>query len=156
MCLRTVDFGMKWRPTSRWLPRHEKRGASSISTPATLHATFAFIQRDATLTHLAYAWQALVSGNELQLLNRDGSRTFAFIAMHTDRLYILEGTTPKGYPPPVLFQQSLGFVDVDGNVFRYAEIYSNMNVEHPDSFPAKPARVSFAVTPAQNAPTNGR
>ena len=47
-------------------------------------------------------------------------------------------------------------VDVDGNVFRYAEIYSNMNVEHPDSFPAKPARVSFAVTPAQNAPTNGR
>ena len=123
---------------------------------ATLHATFAFIQRDATLTHLAYAWQALVSGNELQLLNRDGSRTFAFIAMHTDRLYILEGTTPKGYPPPVLFQQSLGFVDVDGNVFRYAEIYSNMNVEHPDSFPAKPARVSFAVTPAQNAPTNGR
>ena len=39
MCLSTVAFGMKCRPTSRWLPRHEKRGASSISTPATVHAT---------------------------------------------------------------------------------------------------------------------
>ena len=68
----------------------------------------------------------------------DGSRTFAFIAMHTDRLYILEGTVPKGYPPPALFQQSLGYVDKDGRGMRYSAIYSNMHAEHPEAFPAKP------------------
>jgi hypothetical protein len=105
---------------------------------ATLHATYEFTQRNAKLTHLAFAWQDLVSGHEQSLLNADGSRTFAFIAMHTDRLYILEGTVPKGYPPPALFQQSLGYVDRNGNGMRYTAIYSNMQAEHPEAFPAKP------------------
>ena len=106
---------------------------------AVLHATYQFIQRNAKLTHLAFAWQDLVSGHELALLNPDGSQTQAFIAMHRDRLYILEGTVPKGYPPPVLFQQSMGYVDENGNGMRYTAIYSNMQAEHPDAFPAKPA-----------------
>ena len=105
---------------------------------AILWATYGFLQRDAKLTHLAYAWQDLVSGHEVQLLNPDQSRTFVFIAMHTDRLYILEGTVPKGYPPPVLFQQSMGFVDKNGNGMRYQSIYSDMYAEHPDAFPGQP------------------
>ena len=32
---------------------------------------------------------------------------------------------PKGYPEPGLFQQSLGWVDKDGNGIRYQIIYSN-------------------------------
>lgn len=105
---------------------------------AVLHATYQFIQRNAKVTHLAFAWQDLVAGHEMSLVNPDGSQTFAFISMHTDRLYILEGTVPKGYPPPALFQQSLGYVDANGNGMRYTAIYSNMQAEHPEAFPAKP------------------
>ena len=39
--------------------------------------------------------------------------------------YILEGTVPAGYPEPGLFQQSMGWVDKDGNTIRYQTIYSN-------------------------------
>ena len=105
---------------------------------AILHATYTFITRDARLTHLAFAWQDLVWGHELQMENRDGSRTFAFIAMHKNKLYILEGMTPKGYPPPALFQQSMGYVDKDGNGMRYQTVYSNMYAEFPDVFPGQP------------------
>jgi len=105
---------------------------------ATLWATYGFLQRNAKLTHLAFAWQDLVGGHEIQLLNADQSRTFAFVAMHTDRLYILEGTVPRNYPPPVLFQQSMGYVDKNGNGMRYQSIYSNMYAEHADVFPGEP------------------
>ena len=47
--------------------------------------------------------------------NADRSRTFADVAMHERKLYVLEGTVPKGYPPPGLFQQSLEWEDKDGN-----------------------------------------
>jgi hypothetical protein len=108
---------------------------------ALLHATYGLLKRDAKLTHLAYAWQDLVEGNELQLTNNaDQSRTFAFIAMHKDKLYILEATVPKGYPAPGLFQQSMGYVDKDGTAVRYQSIYSNMYAEHPDVFPGQPKR----------------
>jgi hypothetical protein len=105
---------------------------------AVLHATFGFVQRPAKVTHLAFAWQDLIAGNELQLTNNDGSQTFAFIAMHKDKLYILEATVPKGYPPPGLFQQSMGYVDAAGNGMRYQSIYTDMYAEHPDAFPGVP------------------
>ncbi len=106
---------------------------------ALLWATYGFLKRDAKLTHLAFAWQDLVAGHEIQMTNNaDQSRTFAFIAMHKDKLYILEGTVPKGYPAPGLFQQSMGYVDKDGNGVRYQSIYSNMYAEHADVFPGQP------------------
>jgi uncharacterized membrane protein YgcG len=106
---------------------------------AILWATYGFLQRNAKLTHLAFAWQDLVQGHEIQMINNaDQSRTFAFIAMHRDKLYILEGTVPKNYPPPALFQQSMGWVDKDGNGVRYQSIYSDMYAEHPDVFPGQP------------------
>jgi hypothetical protein len=68
----------------------------------------------------------MVEGHLIQLTNNsDQSRTFAYVAMHENKLYILEGTVPKGYPEPGLFQQSLGWVDKDGNGIRYQSIYSN-------------------------------
>jgi hypothetical protein len=106
---------------------------------ALLWATYGFIQRDGKMTHLAYAWQDLIWGHEIQMLNPDGSRTFAFIAMHKNKLYILEGTAPKGNPPPVLFQQSMGYVDKDGNGVRYQGVYHNMYAEFPEFFPAHPS-----------------
>jgi hypothetical protein len=108
---------------------------------ALLWATYGFLERNAKVTHLAWAWQDLVEGHELQLTNNaDRSRTFAFVTMHQNRLYILEATVPKAYPPPGLFQQSMGFVDKDGNGIRYQSVYSNMHAEYPDQFPGQPRR----------------
>jgi hypothetical protein len=93
---------------------------------AIVYATFKLLQRDVKLSNLAWEWQDMVEGHLLQFTNSaDQSRTNAFIAMHQHKLYILEGTVPKGYPEPGLFQQSLGWVDKDGKPLRYQIIYSN-------------------------------
>jgi hypothetical protein len=93
---------------------------------ALVYASFQFIKRDATITHYLWNWEDLVEGHELHLTNHaDQSRTMAFIAMRENRLYILEGTVPKGYPEPGLFYQSLGWVDKNGNGIRYQQIYVN-------------------------------
>ena len=93
---------------------------------AIVYATFKLLQRDVKLTNLAWEWQDMVEGHFIQLTNNaDQSRTFAYIGMHEHKLYIAEGTVPKGYPEPGLFQQSMGWVDKDGNGIRYQTIYSN-------------------------------
>lgn len=98
--------------------RHDARGAI-------VYATFKLLQRDAKLTDLAWEWQDMVEGHSIQMTNADGSRTFAYVSMHERKLYILEGTVPKGSPEPGLFQQSMGYVDKDGNGIRYQILYSN-------------------------------
>jgi hypothetical protein len=99
--------------------RQDERGAI-------VYATFKLLQRDAKVTSLAWEWQDLVEGHFIQLTNNaDQSRTFAYIGMHERKLYIVEGTVPKGYPEPGLFQQSMGWVDKDGKDIRYQHIYSN-------------------------------
>jgi hypothetical protein len=93
---------------------------------ALVYASFKYLQRDAKVTEYLWNWQDLIEGHQLQLTNNaDQSRTFVFIAMHENKLYVLEATVPKGYPEPGLFQQSLGYVDRDGNGIRYQGIYSN-------------------------------
>jgi hypothetical protein len=93
---------------------------------AIVYATFKLLQRDAKLSSLAWEWQDMVEGHFVQLTNNaDQSRTFAYVGMHDHKLYIVEGTVPKGYPEPGLFQQSMGWVDKDGNGIRYQTIYSN-------------------------------
>ena len=99
--------------------KHDERGAI-------VYATFKLLQRDATLTGLAWEWQDLVEGHLIQLTNNaDQSRTFAYVAMHENKLYIVEGTVPRGFAEPALFQQSLGWVDQEGNRIRYRIVYSN-------------------------------
>ena len=92
---------------------------------ALIYATWGFLKRDAKVTFYAYYNSDLVEGQQLQLSNPDGSRTFAAVHMHENRIYILEGTVPKGAPQPALFQQSLGFIDKEGKRVRYTSIYSN-------------------------------
>jgi hypothetical protein len=64
--------------------------------------------------------------------------------MHENKLYVVEGTVPKGYPEPGLFQQSMGWVDKDGNGIRYQSIYSNafhgMGVYPPPPIAGRGAR----------------
>ena len=84
------------------------------------------LQRDGVkLTDATLQFMDVVEGYALQLTNPDESRTFAYITMHENRLYIFEGTTPKGYPDPALFQGSVGFVDAKGQGIRYTDYYSN-------------------------------
>jgi hypothetical protein len=93
---------------------------------ALVWASWQFMQRDAKVTHYMWNFVDLVEGHQLQLTNnRDKSRTFVAIYMHDNRLYITEGTVPAGDPEPGLFQQSLGFVDEDGNGVRYRDYYDN-------------------------------
>jgi hypothetical protein len=92
---------------------------------ATVYATWNLLKRDAKVIHFVYTNADRVEGTELHLANPDGSRTFASFFMHENRLYILEGTVPKGSPPPVLFQQSMAFLDKDGKRIRYDTTYSN-------------------------------
>ena len=104
--------------------RHDIRGAM-------LYATWTFLRRDAEATHLGYNSVDRVEGHQLHLTNPDRSRTFVSIYMHENKLYVLEGTVPRGYPEPALFQQSLGWLDENGNGLRYQSPYSN-------GFPAPP------------------
>lgn len=67
----------------------------------------------------------MVEGNEVQLLNADQSRTYAYVAMHEMKLYIAEATVPKGNPPATLFQTSFTWVDASGNGIRYQTMYNN-------------------------------
>ena len=93
---------------------------------AVVYATSKFLQRNVKVTHLMWNSQQMVQGQEIQLTNNaDESRTWASIYMHENRLYVMEGTVPEGDPEPGLFQQSLGFVDKDGNGIRYRDYYDN-------------------------------
>lgn len=90
------------------------------------YAAWQFRQREGVeVTYDAWHYIDLVAGHQLQLTNPDQSRTYVAIYLHQSRLYILEATVPQGTPPPGLFQQSLSFLDGDGNRIRYQEIYSN-------------------------------
>jgi len=99
--------------------KHDERGAI-------MYATYRMLERNAKMTYLAWEWMDMVEGNIVQITsNVDQSRTFAFIGMHENKLFLFEATVPKGYPEPGLFQQSVGWVDKDGNSLRYQIIYSN-------------------------------
>ncbi len=77
------------------------------------------------LTHIMWNFMDMVAGQQLHLTNPDGSRTFASIYMHENKLLVMEGTVPAGYPEPGLFQQSLGWLDEQGNGIRYQTVYYN-------------------------------
>jgi len=94
---------------------------------ATENATKRLIQRDnMKLTDLTWSQHDMVEGNEVQLTNTvDGSRTYAYVAMHEMKLYVVEATVPKNSPPATLFQTSFTWVDKDGNGIRYQTMYNN-------------------------------
>lgn len=93
---------------------------------AMAYAIAKFMTREgAKITHFGWFYQDLVEGLQTQITNADGSRTFAATHMHTNRLYVIEATVPRGAPQPGHFQQSLQFLDADGNKVRYETVYSN-------------------------------
>ena len=89
------------------------------------YAAWQFRQRAASVTYDAWHYIDLVAGHQLQLTNPDATRSFVGIYLHESRLYILEARVPASAPPPGLFQQSLTFLDADGQRVRYDYIYTN-------------------------------
>jgi hypothetical protein len=99
---------------------------------AIVFASWKFMQRDVKLTHYMWNFMDLVEGHQLQLTsNRDKSRTFVSIYFHENRLHIMEATVPAGYPEPGFFQQSLGWLDENGNGIRYASVYIHGGAKPP-------------------------
>src|SRR5258705_11966266 len=94
---------------------------------AVIHATWELMQRtNERAVYLGWANMNLVEGHMVNLVNdKDKSRTSAAIYMHENKLYIIEGTVPAGYPVPDFFQQSVGWLDENGRDTRDLTIYHN-------------------------------
>jgi hypothetical protein len=100
---------------------------------AVVYAASKYLERDAKITNIMSNFADLVAGLLVELTNNaDQSRTFASIYMHENRLVISEATVPKGYPPPTIFQQGLGWLDKNGMRIRYPFI------QHNDPEPPEP------------------
>jgi hypothetical protein len=105
-------------------------------------ATWQLMKGDVKVTSFVWAAVDQVEGRQLQITNNtDHSRTFVGIFMHQNKLYITEGTVPRGYPEPALFQQSLGWLDENGIGLRYQSYYNN-------NYPP-PTRIDRALRPGQ-------
>jgi len=101
------------------------------------------VERDVKVTHMMWNFMELVVGTEIQLTNnKDQSRTFASAYMHDDRLILAESTVPKGFPPPTVLQQSLGWLDENGRGIRYQYPYTS---EPDPTVPVVPIRGRPAV-----------
>jgi len=99
---------------------------------AVVYAGAKFLERDGKVTNMFSNFADGVAGLQLQFTsNADQSRTFTSIYMHANRLVMAEATVPKGFPPPLIFQQSVGWLDEDGKRIRY----QFMNYNEPDAPP---------------------
>ena len=80
-----------------------------------------FRQRGGEITYDAWSHLDLVEGHQLQITNPDGTRTYAgmYFNGNSNRLYVLEGTISPRSPPAGMFQQSLRFLDEEGDRVRY-------------------------------------
>ncbi len=77
------------------------------------------------VTYDAWHYIERVTGHELQLTNPDESRSYVGIYLHENRLYIIDATAPNNDVPPIIFQQSFGFLDAEGKPVQYRSFYFN-------------------------------
>jgi hypothetical protein len=89
------------------------------------HAVATFLKREGIeVTQFGTFHVDRVLGRELRLTNDDGSRTYVGIHQHTGRLYIHQAEVTAGMPEPLLFMQSLAWVNAEGLAIRYLGLYS--------------------------------
>ena len=89
------------------------------------HAVSRYLKRDGVkVTQYGLYFLEVVSGRLLHLTNRDQSRTNVAVHQHAGRLYIHEATVPAGMPEPILFLQSLAWVNDEGLAIRYRTLYT--------------------------------
>ncbi len=75
--------------------------------------------RASTIEYDAYHYISRIDGHQLQTTNPDQTRTFAAIYLYESRLYVIDATASSDIAPPGMFQQSLEFIDEDGEVITY-------------------------------------
>ena len=75
--------------------------------------------RASTIEYDAYHYISRIDGHQLQTTNPDQTRTFAAIYLYKSRLYVINATASPDIAPPGMFQQSLEFIDEDGEVITY-------------------------------------
>ena len=89
------------------------------------HAMSGYLRRDgAKITHYGTYFVEQVSGRLLHLTNADRSRTNVAVHQHGGRLYIQEATVPADMPEPILFMESLAWVNEEGLGIRYRQPYT--------------------------------
>jgi hypothetical protein len=89
------------------------------------HVIARYLVRDGVkVLHYGSYYVDLVVGRELQLLNADRSRTYVAVHQHAGRLYLQEATVPADMPEPLLFLQSLAWVNEEGQAIRYRTLYT--------------------------------
>ncbi|NNC66151.1 MAG: hypothetical protein HKN84_15310 [Gammaproteobacteria bacterium] len=72
-------------------------------------------ERAETIEYDNYHYIGRVDGHQLHTTNPDGTRTYAGIYLLESKLYVIDATVKPGAPPGGIFQQSLEFLDDDGN-----------------------------------------
>ena len=72
-----------------------------------------------TIEYDAYHYISRIDGHQLQTTNPDQTRTFAAIYLYESRLYVIDATASPDIAPPGMFQQSLEFIDEDGEVITF-------------------------------------
>ena len=104
------------------------------------YAASSFLKRDdVEVTQYGTYFLDLVVGRLMQLTNADHSRTYVAIHQHAGRLYIHAATVPAGMPEPILFMQSLAWVNAEGQAIRYRTLYTEGYGEWRFPQPAPPA-----------------
>lgn len=89
------------------------------------HAMSRYLKRDGIkVTQYGTYFVEVVSGRLLHLSNADKSRTNVAVHQHAGRLYILEATVPADMPEPILFMESLAWVNAEGLAMRYRTLYT--------------------------------
>ena len=89
------------------------------------HAVSRYLKRDgAKVTQYGTYFLEVVSGRLLHLTNADRSRTNVAVHQHAGRLYIHEATVPADMPEPILFMESLAWVNDQGLAMRYRTLYT--------------------------------
>ena len=92
------------------------------------YAATSLRQRGGEVTYDAYHYIDRVEGHQLQITNEDQSRTYAAIYLHDSRLYIVEATVEPGSLTPGFLQQSLQFMEQNGERIRYQDFLETNKV----------------------------
>jgi len=96
-----------------------KDAEAGVYRASTAWAAWQFRKRGGEVTYDAYAVTDRIAGHQLQISNKDGSRSYIGIHPNARRLYIMEASAPPNYPPPSDFPQTLSVLDDQGHRIRY-------------------------------------
>ena len=100
---------------------HRELGAHiSVYGEVDVRASVAYVarqirERAASVEYDNYHYIGRVDGHQLHTTNPDGTKTYAGLYLLESKLYVIDATMKPGAPPGGIFQQSLDFLDENGN-----------------------------------------